>query len=964
MRTMQRILLQVPALVMLLFLVVPGPAQPPEASRAIEEITSRWWSPLGNLGATRHNPVPTASQTAADVKIKWRTNELKNSPVLLVGAIRTPANEYYQQIVGLEEGSKEIIILRPNGFVDTVFTNRQTNVQSLKLTGLFDTLAPTINPTERPNVIGVGVEQVVIDNTTQPIGLFVDRNGSQIYRLGLGAGEVTRIASYEAPNNNVTILPIAVYRRPQDTLPVSVSIVTQDRFTRHSSNPPRVDTMINSVRKHNLTRGSQLVDTLGQPYFLAMKLYETQPAFLYDNVKKDILLSLSTRQYSTITPSIFVRGNTGGSTSSDTAAPISFNVKGTIPERVAYEPAFAGSSIATYSAFPNFILTRVDSTGDILIDTNARIISQRKTPSDISTRRLELKNTTTTLLSGFEPPGPHDSQEGWNLVTADVDGEAPGFPDINTYEDLVNNPGSELIITASPNGSSEGGKNWLYVLRWNEAQTLGGGRSFYYFTRQLIDGQVIAAGDIIKDANNRQELLLAKGDTLFVLQMKSYSFKDDFQNINERDNVPFLYLKTFALDDSIVSVAIADIEGDGENDIIVSTKSSTYAIGKVQPNPYPFVTDPNPFNQEYCVQDSLTVVWNRNVGEDDTELEAYITGVSGKVEIKGALTGDQVRFAPKDLDTPLTAGNYQIIVRNKEFPYIADTSESFTIAQGVLGSLGFKNDLPFTSGSLLEDTVSTYCLDTVRLQQRIGDGNWIDVQDAVEKLSESQIRIAVPLPCPETTGCGTGTKQQMSFRVISEADTSDLRSLELRVTSATLSINPGLESLSRTRTLSWNAESFPCPELLFLISDDGGENWSSLGSSNTIAESLEIQVPEDFSDTVVVCAQCTDAKECIYGLVRFQVNKVIRTNYVYPNPFNPAATGPSSQDANIVYFLDTPGSVSITIYDASRTVVRKLVTSEKRRAGINRGDKWDGKKFSWRNCCEWNVYLRYFIRCR
>lgn len=945
MRTIQRILLQATPLVMLLFLVVPGPAQPPGAPKAAGEITSRWWYPLGNPGATRHNPAPTISQTIEDVQIKWQTHRLKNSPALLVGAIRTSANEQYQQIVGLEEGSKEIVILKPNGFIDTVLTNRQTNVRSLKLTGLFDTLAPTIEPTMRPNVIGVGVEQVVIDNTTQPVGLLVDRVGSQIYRLGLGANEVTRIANYTAPesaNSTVTILPIAVYRNPQDSLPVSVSIVTQDRFVRHSPTPPRVDTMLNSIRKHNLTRGKQLVDTLGQPYFLAMKLYEAQPALLYDSAQRNILLSLSTRLYNTIPQPITVRGITGGATSSDTAAPISFNVRGTTPERVAYEPAFAGSSIATFSTFPLLTLTKVGSTGDSLVPTRARIISQRKTPSDVSTRRLELKNTATTLLSGFETPS-NTEQQGWSIVVADVDGEALGFPDITTYEDLVNNAGNELIITASPNGSSEGGKNWLYALRWNEAHTLAGGRSFYYFTRQLVDGQVVAAGDIVKDPNNRQELLLAKDDTLFVLQMKSYSLKDDFQNINERDNAPFVYLKAFALDDSIVSVAIADIEGDGENDIIVSTKSSTYAIGKVQPNPYPFVTNPDPFNQEYCVQDSLTVAWDRNVGGEDAELEAYVVGTSGEIQIQGNLTTDSIRFAPKELGTKLAPGEYQIIVRNKAFPHIADTSDSFTIAPGILGSLGFRNDLPFESGSMLRDTVSVYCLDTFRLQQQIAGGAWVDVQGGIEKLSTSTLGIAVPLPCPQTTGCGTGGKQQMAYRIISETDTTDPRQLEVRATVASLSIDPNVESLLRTRTLIWDPGSFPCAELSFLISNDGGKNWNSFGGRSAGAGSYEIQVPDHFSDTILICAQCSDAKECVYGLVEFQVDKITSANYVYPNPFNPTVTGPGNHDANIVYFLDKPGSVSITIYDASRSVVRELVTSEQRQAGRNRGDKWDGK---------------------
>ena len=940
MTTMQRILVQLLPILLLLFLVVPGPAHPPKAA---DNIVSHWWYPFGNPGGTSQNNAPTASQTIEDIQVKWKTDRLKNSPVLLVGAIRTPDDENYQQVVGLEEGTKGIVILGHNGFIEHTFTIPQSTVVSLRLTGLFDTLAQTVTPTSRPNTIGIGVEQRVTSETDRPFGWFVNGNGSTVFRTGLRGSEVTRVARFAAPENRiVTILPVALYKPEGEINPRGIAIVTQDQFIA-SETGGQPDQMINSLSRYTLTRQDEFRYAViyGLPHFLAPKLHAFPPA-LFMNDDDSLFMSLSTQRYDNINPAISIA--TGGgfqATLSNATSPYPFRMSLPLstrerPDRIVNEQALISGAEAVQSFYAQLIVTQSDNAQEV---TPARFFASVDPPNDSSLNRILFTVTNDQDPTVSFNNDNRTGQKGWYIITADVDGSAPGFPQATDREILVNNPGSEILTTARPTGSDMNGQNWLYVFRWNLAEPIGTS-PFNYFTRQLVSGRVVAAGDLVADSENRQEILLAHRDTLFILQMKPYSRAEDFLNPIERENAPFFYLDTFAFDSDIVSVAIADLEGDGENDIVVSTKESTYALGKVEANPFPFASDPDPFNQEYCPKDSLTVAWERNVGGENSELEVIVIGQGAEIPYTGPLVNDEVRFALADLSTSPQPGNYRIVVRNARFPYIADTSESFMIAQGSVSDLGFRNIQPYATGDVLIDTVSLYCLDSVKLQQRLGDGNWFDVQDTITKLDERTVRIAVPLPCPEIDGCGDREPQELQFRIVSPVGASAPRSAMLTVRPSRLEIDTGL---SRKRLLQWNEAEFPCDDLMFMISNDRGKNWLDVGVTRTSTERLRLDIPDDFSDTVYVCTQCVDARECNYALKTFRVSKILLENYVYPNPFDPDVPGPNSSGAEIVYVLDQPGNVTITIYDASREVVRQIVRSEGRKAGINRGDSWDGK---------------------
>jgi hypothetical protein len=67
-------------------------------------------------------------------------------------------------------------------------------------------------------------------------------------------------------------------------------------------------------------------------------------------------------------------------------------------------------------------------------------------------------------------------------------------------------------------------------------------------------------------------------------------------------------------------------------------------------------------------------------------------------------------------------------------------------------------------------------------------------------------------------------------------------------------------------------------------------------------------------------------------------------NFVAPNPFNP--NGPGSDygsGAAIVYRLQKPGTVRITIFDASRSVTAIVADGEERNGEQTYVELWDGR---------------------
>lgn len=939
-----------------LLAVVPGRGQQPAPADGGRP--SAWWYPLGNPEANRNNPVPTASQKAQDLQFKWRTGRLKNSPVLLVGAIRTQSGEAGRQIVGMEEGSNRVTILTSAGFVDTTFQLGQyleDEYFRLRLTGLFNSAAPNVTPSGKPDLIGIGVEDTLKANPGLPIsGMLVSHEGRLIRRLSLrDSAETGRVAANRLPGSRVVgVYPAAAYTPAGAAEPISLAVINQPFYNPFYENGRRVDTlMINSIRLYSFNMSSQSL-RLATPYTtngvvaLAPKTYAQPPALMYDTGAKASFIAVSNTGYTF--DSLFSVRSQGISNV------ISWSRFGGVAvagiENQALTPLYVDSTrfaggTAHAHFFENF------STDTAARSQERALIMAEQQSSSLRPRIFFDRFARSGFVQdNFVSESTEQFHSGWDIVAADLDGTAPGEADPL----LANNLGYEFLASWKPTGKSPAGANWLYMFRHNLQYRIGF-RPFYYVTRQQLAGSVIAAGDLVADEFGRQEVIVVNGGTLQILQLKPYS-DEEIAGTQEEIRKPFTTLAEFIVGDSILSVAIADLEGDGENDIVLCTTDSTYAIGKIGPNPYEFLTDPDPFGREYCPDDTIAVEWKRNVGSEDTKVEVNIIGESLRRQFgQSDIAGDKITFLPSKVlinsqTFRVQPGEYRIVVSNLAYPNIADTSRPFTVVESAISQFDFATSAPYEIGSVVADTIALACVDSAWVQRSVGDSaSWVDVREAVTRLDEGRMSFADTLVCPEILRCGADQEQYIYYRIVTGADTLPLRRVQVSVPKFTFDLTPGGASLSRRRSLEWNAADFPCDELVVSLSGDNGETWQTAGEAGTAGESFEFTVPEEFEDFVLVCLQCGDPGECGYGVQRFAVSRVDMANYVYPNPFDPEMPTAGGGGAEIVYSLKNSGTVSITVYDASRSVVQEIIKGEEREAGRNRGDFWDGKNLAGQN---------------
>ena len=82
-------------------------------------------------------------------------------------------------------------------------------------------------------------------------------------------------------------------------------------------------------------------------------------------------------------------------------------------------------------------------------------------------------------------------------------------------------------------------------------------------------------------------------------------------------------------------------------------------------------------------------------------------------------------------------------------------------------------------------------------------------------------------------------------------------------------------------------------------------------------------------------------ENCAFGFASFKIDRKAGS-YIAPNPFDPERPGISGEGAAIMYLLQKPGRVTITVYDGARSIVNQVVNSEERRMGQNR-DFWNGR---------------------
>lgn len=901
------------------------------AEAGAQPITSTWWYPNGNPEGTRNNPATTQLADTATLQIVWRTESLKNSPVLLIGKVQPGAGNQ-QQIIGLESGSHLLRFVNAFGrqydSVNYDETIDPSTPYTLTLTGLFNAGATTPNGVGTPTLLGLGIERAQ-QGETQLNGILSQPNG----RGGFSIRIPTILANKEASNRIAGVYPVAAFSvKGKQTV---FAVASQNQFRNLTPSAP--DSIVNGVYRYT-NGGNGFVQAERFP--IAPGVYPQAPAITITDSSKIPYLTPSTRSLNNPAGLVVPAGQGIPSTLTTRMYAVGLKVddnafnhietrrftsqtsqNDTLGETHSY---FVRLYDGAPSAFPGEYRLVATNFSEAYpgVPSITLLLTQDGLPIDQS-RGIFSINTVKNL--------------GWTILTGNVDGNDTSKQDPSVDGEYPNNPGNEVLAAYRQLDGSDVDSNYLFFFQRNGAlEPNNGGRVFWNYTAWPFKGRLMAVADILRDADTaKQEIIVAHGDSLIVLQMNRYA-DVLLSTVDATRRQWFRQVKAFKLDSRIVTVAVADLDGAGVNSIVVTTQNSTYAIGKPIADPLGELTT----GDEYCNGQMAKAHWGmRKVGGGEQGLRVIVRPATGTdtvviAELKPATDSGSFAFPTNTL----LPGSYTLLVQDNATPGLTATSLPFAITGASIKPLVLPRN-QYRPGENISTKTVIHCANNLRLEQAIGSGNEWEAVPATITYSADTAFIQAAAPC--LASCPTQETARLRFRLV-DTSLAGVQSVADTITLVMEPVSILLDSTSsRTRAIRWDPTLFDCDSLeLTLTTADA----SGVQKVSNRAGEFDLDLPRNFAGAVTVrlcCGNEVGSLSCAFARTSFELEPIEVGSYAQPNPFNPMLRGGESS-VEIFYELESPGSVSVAIYDASRALVRQLLQNGEKESGLNL-ELWDGR---------------------
>ncbi len=549
----------------------------------------------------------------------------------------------------------------------------------------------------------------------------------------------------------------------------------------------------------------------------------------------------------------------------------------------------------------------------------------------------------------------------WSVATGDIDGIAsneslPYFP---------NNPGNEIVVTRSSSEFAVAGSS-LMVLRYRtgtriERPTTRRDSLYYLDTiaTSRMGGWVAAVNDFDGKPDGKAEIFVVDGTTLRVLRMR------DYDDVLFRLGEPFDTVGVYPFGtESISSIAISDVDGDGLNDILVTTSQRTYLLGKsllgVLDVIDPVVESVPPAS--YCHGDTIRLRWVNYIGGNPT-VNIYFQPYSGSVpsgqrRLVAGTVANQRDSIIYDyvVDTRSLNGDGRFIVESTLNALQRDSSAVVRIVQSVITFDLPNNGDVYRVGETVPLAGTTVCFDEVQLEYTIdrSDTAW-QVIRTIPVNADGTYNTTFDIPCLALFNCLTvDVDSVVRFRAIGLQnnangiiDTTAARFIIVRPDSLEIEEihdhATALRPACPDRMFMWDPLLFPtgCSLMAVGISLDSGKTFL-LYDTVTAAEGMyHWKAPVSIPDTIMLRFCCLEG--CARTDILLDSARARYIQIVAPNPFDPL--GPqlgAKPGVNVIYALDRFARVTITIYDQANRVVARPVNSEDREAGFVYCDNWDG----------------------
>ncbi len=580
------------------------------------------------------------------------------------------------------------------------------------------------------------------------------------------------------------------------------------------------------------------------------------------------------------------------------------------------------------------------------------------------TSRLHLyyaKSDGSSVLAGdpitivddlFNPPLKGNKNHFWSVAVGNVDGDVS-----NSWNEYYpNNPGNELIVTQSTKEFAFASSK-LMIMRYNSGPAVpkADRPNEYLFPFDTIattniNGWVAAVNDLDGADDGKDEIILVDGSKLTVVRLRDYNDKR-FQAGKILDT---LFVKDFSMQ-TISSVAIADLEGDELNDIIVTTYDSTYAIGlnKIKPLKVLF---PNEYQEpplEICYGDTLDIVWENLLG-NASDVILKFQEYFDEEPINNAILIDK---AINNLtDTVVYSYIADTLVAGRQGRFILESSSNPGVLCDTTTLLSFGypdivfDDLAeeyYRVGDLINLTGTVSCVDSVEVEWSEDNLTWNKICDLdnchIDMGEISQFAINFEIPCVNFYNCSSPDSDsivyvRLSLKKADYQSYSEALSIKVKPALAPVEFEKSETACPNIR-IAWKADDieYTCDTISVSVSPDMGQTFTMIDRVAAIQEEYIWNVPLETPDTLILRVCCESS--CVRTDTVISNYKPKYIEIVAPNPFRPPL-----EEAKVVYRVPEETNVTLRIYDQSDRIVAEPVANLPRSPGIAYCETWDGTK--------------------
>lgn len=907
--------------------------------------TSNWIYPEGNSEGTRYQSRKSQTQNIDSIKIKWSTSAISGDIKPLIGnIINNPKifsgfNYAPNEIVAVQSG--KLVVVDATGKTHKL-TDFLPYIKDISV--LMDTNRTQINEnTSNPLILGIETMELQSADTLGFAYLAGFDNSADTLQL------LRRLAidmrSY--PNNYYASIKPAFGKKIGDYFYCYSQINTsQPTATTSSFNKLQYFRGLAQFDPEYLGPNYPLPDSkdvIENRIHLAQEVNIFQPSLTTIEGNKDLML-LPSYPTTSLGDVIIESYNLTTNTVASRPYLVGLNITDQmITEEIMPTDLSAIVNGTRPQIRPFYLHIKDKNTGDSVFVLVAEEYLGRNGSNGRAALHLfdMIGDPITSIYNTSNPPFLGGNDHLWSIAVGNIDGN----PDNNWEPYYPNNEGQELIVTQSSRDFVVPASK-LFVLRYNsgnpvEKPTPPNTELFPFDTicSARINGWIAAVNDFDGAPNNKDEMFLVDGSILRIVQLRNYNTYE-FKMGHVLDT---LYQIEFN-QQTISNVAIADLEGDGYNDIIVTTHDSTYVLGSEILNTMS-VIEPSAY-REYCAGDTVLIKWVNKIKSPksiDILYQGFINGnkIDSTILIHSEFenTVDTSEYKYVADRRVLGTSGYFIVQASNAPEKVSDISETIYFNKPTI-NIDPIYDLDIFPGKIITVTGNTKCVDSVALEFSYNDTLWTrNLTDSIR--ADGTFSVTVEIPCPDFYEClekDKGTYLYARGIVFRNeyADTSITMPLPIHPAHFPISIDTCTTGCP-TRTFSWDLTkfNFNCDDITIAVSIDNGLNYGEIASVNKSTERFIWNVPMNLPEQIILRFCCQNS--CIRTDTIFRNFMPKYINIVSPNPFNPM-----NERLEVTYNIPEDANVTVRILDAANRLVAEPVTSVARKAGVAYCDYWDG----------------------